>query len=553
MSELSRKKSIIAFFLTAVLIFTSAMGVSAMNLHFSDVGETHRASEEINTLRELGYIEGFSDGSFRPDHNITRGQVALIMARSLGLMNVSGHHGETGFNDIPPTSRYFEATNALKNEGIIEGFSDGSFRPDHPITRGEMANIIVEAYDLQRTSETFSFSDQGVSTRDAVQTLYDEGITEGVSETMFGTFSNLKRSDFAIFVFRAMQEDPITVESIVFNEAGDQFAITFSDLPAGAEVANLDQAGILSVLEALDLLDTVMIEFNGADITAAALEILDLSTGSDPLDGLTLTVDHVNLNDLPDAAEGDEVTLTIGGTSGVYTILPDPITVESIVFNEAGDQFAITFSDLPAGAEVANLDQAGILSVLEALDLLDTVMIEFNGADITAAALEILDLSTGSDPLDGLTLTVDHVNLNDLPDAAEGDEVTLTIGGTSGVYTILPDPITVESIVFNEAGDQFAITFSDLPAGAEVANLDQAGILSVLEALDLLDTVMIEFNGADITAAALEILDLSTGSDPLDGLTLTVDHVNLNDLPDATTGDEVRLTIGTEIGTYIIL
>ncbi|WP_232970496.1 S-layer homology domain-containing protein [Salisediminibacterium selenitireducens] len=475
------------------------------------------------------------------------------MARSLGLMNVSGHHGETGFNDIPPTSRYFEATNALKNEGIIEGFSDGSFRPDHPITRGEMANIIVEAYDLQRTSETFSFSDQGVSTRDAVQTLYDEGITEGVSETMFGTFSNLKRSDFAIFVFRAMQEDPITVESIVFNEAGDQFAITFSDLPAGAEVANLDQAGILSVLEALDLLDTVMIEFNGADITAAALEILDLSTGSDPLDGLTLTVDHVNLNDLPDAAEGDEVTLTIGGTSGVYTILPDPITVESIVFNEAGDQFAITFSDLPAGAEVANLDQAGILSVLEALDLLDTVMIEFNGADITAAALEILDLSTGSDPLDGLTLTVDHVNLNDLPDAAEGDEVTLTIGGTSGVYTILPDPITVESIVFNEAGDQFAITFSDLPAGAEVANLDQAGILSVLEALDLLDTVMIEFNGADITAAALEILDLSTGSDPLDGLTLTVDHVNLNDLPDATTGDEVRLTIGTEIGTYIIL
>ena len=440
MKDQSIGKLLVSSLLILLLSVFTVTSVLSAGHSFSDVNDQTRAKEEIEYLVNEGVINGYRDGTFRPDINISRGQVALIIARSLGLIELDGtivsDNLGSGFTDVSESSTFYPALITLQGEGIIRGYTGGQFRPDQSITRGEIAIILANAYGLERSSETLSFSDQNPTFNDAIQALYDNGITDGMTETTFGTSANLTRGDFSIFVFRVLtMPDPITVESLEFNEAGDQFDITFSGLPDGADPANLDQDEIVALLDALDLLDTVLIELNGDDVTDVVLPDLNLSTGSDPLDGLTLTVDHANLNDLDATEAGDEVTLTIGDASDTYTILPDPITVESIAFNEAGDQFDITFSGLPDGADPANLDQDEIVALLDALDLLDTVLIELNGDDVTDVVLPDLNLSTGSDPLDGLTLTVDHANLNDL-DLDPGDEVTLTIGGASDTYTI---------------------------------------------------------------------------------------------------------------------
>ena len=428
-------------------VFTTS-SILAMGHTFSDIGDDHRSKVEIEYLANEEIINGFPDGTFRPSENITRGQVALIIARSLDLIELDGtllsHNVGSGFPDVAESTLFYNAVIALQGEGIIQGYPDGTYRPNQFITRGEIANILAAAFDIEKTSHEYTFEDQHPAFNDAIQALYDQGFAFGISEKMFGTSQNLTREHFALFTYRILTSmDPITVDALAFNEAGDQFDITFSGLPAGLEasdVADLDQDDIVSLLTDLDLLDTVLIELNDEDVTSIVLPLLNLSTGADPLDGLTLTVDHANLNDLEATKAGDEVTLTIGDASDTYTILPDPITVDALAFNEAGDQFDITFSGLPAGLEasdVADLDQDDIVSLLTDLDLLDTVLIELNDEDVTSIVLPLLNLSTGADPLDGLTLTVDHANLNDLEATKAGDEVTLTIGGASDTYTIL--------------------------------------------------------------------------------------------------------------------
>ena len=281
------------WFLTGLLIVLmtalATTNVFAQGHGFSDVPNNHPAATEIAFLAEEGVVNGYPDGTFRPDAPILRGQVALIMARSLGLIELDGtiitDTVGPGFDDVAETSLFYPALVTLQGAGIVNGYPDGTFRPNENVTRGEIANILAGAYNIERTSTELTFTDQHPAFNDAVQALLDQGISNGTSETTFGTRDTLTRSHFAIFTFRAMalhDDEPGLVESIVFNEDGDQFDINFTSLPDGATVANLDQDEIVALLGALDLADTLLIELNDADVTTTVLPLLDLSTGDDP-------------------------------------------------------------------------------------------------------------------------------------------------------------------------------------------------------------------------------------------------------------------------------
>ncbi|WP_071393460.1 S8 family peptidase [Bacillus tuaregi] len=108
---------------------------------FSDVPSGHFASGYINSTTEAGVITGFLDGSFRPNLHIIRGDVAVILQRAFGLPDATSSH----FSDVADQKHYFNAINSLAEQQITQGYEDGSFKPDLNITRAQFSVFLSKA------------------------------------------------------------------------------------------------------------------------------------------------------------------------------------------------------------------------------------------------------------------------------------------------------------------------------------------------------------------------------------------------------------------------
>lgn len=171
---------------------------------FRDVlpGGTH--TEAIETMTAEGVISGFSDGSFRPRSEVTRGQMASLLQRALGFPG-----GSATFSDTAG-STHRAAISALASAGMIQGYANGTYRPDERITRGQVATMLVRAFDLPRDESPGSaFRDVvGTTHEDAVDTLAGtrpRPIASGYSDGTFRPGATTRRDQTATFLFRALR------------------------------------------------------------------------------------------------------------------------------------------------------------------------------------------------------------------------------------------------------------------------------------------------------------------------------------------------------------
>lgn len=171
-------------------------------ISFKDVKSTNIHAPAIYELAERGIVKGYPDGTFKWAKPLTRGQAAQIIANILELdtENVA----DPGFTDVKKTDEYYGAIAALKAEGIISGLPDGSFGKHSFITRGQIAKILVEAFDLKGSKET-PFKDLKGAEEfiPYIETLYANGVTTGTTANTYIPFAPVKRGQFATFVIRA--------------------------------------------------------------------------------------------------------------------------------------------------------------------------------------------------------------------------------------------------------------------------------------------------------------------------------------------------------------
>lgn len=122
---------------------------------FGDLPESYWASASINKLCGLGIVNGYPDGTFRPDSNITRAEFVSILVKAMDLE--AENNGES-FEDIPGHWAENDMITAA-SLGIISGFDNSSFRPDDPITREQLAVIAAKAAGLQTIAGDTNFAD----------------------------------------------------------------------------------------------------------------------------------------------------------------------------------------------------------------------------------------------------------------------------------------------------------------------------------------------------------------------------------------------------------
>ncbi|MET3507418.1 S-layer homology domain-containing protein [Halalkalibacter oceani] len=169
---------------------------------FPDVATNHWASDSIAYLVEKGAIEGRPDGTFDPNASITRAEAAKILAITLGLDVDSS--ASTNFSDAANHwgSAYIAAIQE-QAPGVIDGYTDGTFRPNRTITRQEMAKMIVTAYDLEADPDVnIDFTDNNSWGAEYVDVLASLGIVEGVRAGQFQPQGNVTRAQTPVFVHR---------------------------------------------------------------------------------------------------------------------------------------------------------------------------------------------------------------------------------------------------------------------------------------------------------------------------------------------------------------
>jgi alpha-tubulin suppressor-like RCC1 family protein len=171
---------------------------------FSDVPYGHRNYTHINALVGLGIINGYSDNTFRPNNTLTRAQAAIMIVRAIGL---STEGVSSNFTDVPPTHAAYKFISAAYQAGIINGYSDGTFKPNANVTRAQIAIMVQRAFNVQASETIITFTDvpEGYAPKKFIETLASQKIVNGYSDGTFKPLNNVTRAQFSTMIYNAIQ------------------------------------------------------------------------------------------------------------------------------------------------------------------------------------------------------------------------------------------------------------------------------------------------------------------------------------------------------------
>jgi len=190
-------------------IYTVASGSKT----FADLNG-HWAKVDIESLASKRIVNGVTPSSFSPNQSITRAEFAALLVRSLGL---SAPAAAASFSDVAEADWYSGAVEQAVHAGLIEGYQDGTFKPNDRITREQMAVMLFRAlkYVGQSalagdTEETIlaKYADQGAIgawAKPAVAQLLATDIIQGRSATTIDPTANASRAEALVMLKRFLQ------------------------------------------------------------------------------------------------------------------------------------------------------------------------------------------------------------------------------------------------------------------------------------------------------------------------------------------------------------
>ncbi|GLX71246.1 S-layer homology domain-containing protein [Paenibacillus glycanilyticus] len=185
----------------------SVYAVLAANRTFADT-KSHWAEKEINNLASRFILNGEGEDQFSPDQSLTRAEWVAMLTRGLGLAAGSS---ATAFKDVAAGAWYADAVSAATDAGIIQGFADGSFRPNDKITRQELAVTAANALafaqktqpaNIEQLADLKDHSQIAAWAVDAVAQTLKSGLVKGTPEGYYYPEKSATRAEAATILYR---------------------------------------------------------------------------------------------------------------------------------------------------------------------------------------------------------------------------------------------------------------------------------------------------------------------------------------------------------------
>ncbi|WP_435169434.1 S-layer homology domain-containing protein [Paenibacillus glycanilyticus] len=201
----------------SVLSTTNSLyAVAVTDASFKDIA-AHWAKDDILLLANKRIVNGVSTDLFAPNRNITRAEFAALVVKALGLA-AGSETSVPSFTDVASSAWYASYVKTAVQYGIVKGMSDGTFRPNQEITRQEMAVMLARALVLvtkrgsapiQAEAPEAAFPQDGSQIADwaksAINELVAAGIMQGKSAGKFAPLDQASRAEAAVTLKRLLQ------------------------------------------------------------------------------------------------------------------------------------------------------------------------------------------------------------------------------------------------------------------------------------------------------------------------------------------------------------
>jgi len=175
------------------------------NLVFSDV-DNHWAKASIVRAIKLGIVNGYSDGSFRPNETVTRSEFAVMISRALKLEGAVDSAELKDFATIPSWAQ--NDVSQVVAKGIIQGYADSTFRPNDPLTRAQLGVMVARAANLALDAEvSLSFADAAqipAWAQKEVAAAVKAGLIKGKEDNRFDPDGTATRAEALTFIIRLL-------------------------------------------------------------------------------------------------------------------------------------------------------------------------------------------------------------------------------------------------------------------------------------------------------------------------------------------------------------
>lgn len=173
--------------------------------YFSDM-DTHWSKEYIETLSANGIIDGFDDGTFRPDNSVTRAELVKMIVEAFQLSGKT----ENSFSDVADKSWYADYVAVAHKNSVVYGDENGNFRPEEFVTRQDAAVMIYRMvnqssqYDDVNTAVFTDFNEISDYAKTAVATLSENDFVSGNPDGSFTPLKNITRAEVSAILCRVL-------------------------------------------------------------------------------------------------------------------------------------------------------------------------------------------------------------------------------------------------------------------------------------------------------------------------------------------------------------
>jgi len=356
MRKISR---IVLVALIVQVIFGSFVASASTNSsHASSDISGHWAEATIKSWLDKGYINGYSDGSFRPNNKITRAEFVKIVN---GVFQVEKSDYTLNYSDLPQSHWAYSEIAAAVQAGYVSGTTETTVSPDKVIARQEAAVMLVKLTGLKGSAE-LNFKDAANIpqwSKNAIEAIVAGGFMKGDTAGNFRAKDGLTRAEAVVLLDNISASLETKFEAAGQYGSAEQVTVINGDVritAADVTLLNIEIKGNLIIDEAVGEGDVYLkqVKVSGSTIVNGGGE------NSVHLE------DTIIVNLIVDKATGKVRIVASGSTSVQQVAVQSPVKLEESQTSEIGFQNIELTPSLPAGSDVELIGHFETVAIMAA-------------------------------------------------------------------------------------------------------------------------------------------------------------------------------------------
>ncbi|KEF37179.1 putative S-layer protein [Schinkia azotoformans MEV2011] len=438
---------------------------------FKDVSKDAYYYKAVQDLVEKGVIDGYPDGTFKPNNAVTRAEFSALLTKILDLNTDSVNN--PNFKDVHTNAWYYNAVAALANQGLVGGYEDGTFQPNKQITRAEIAALLTRVCNLSADGQaTLPFADVPANSwyKEVVTALYQSKLVSGKTNTTFAPNDHATRAEATVFLHRADSQgllpalasasiNTVTNEAVTIGGVSYKIADNLKGIfnTANSSILKDGKISFVSSNQTITKITSLELTASGQAVGADEVEFsknVVLDGGNNTIDGnVKVAGNYVSIKNVKIAGDFEI------GKELQNDFYSENISVSEKTTINGGDNNTVVFTD--AALNTVEVNKQDVNVAAKGKTTIKEVVVTKN-ATITgddSAVISKVTVNDGVDKLD-LKVKVDNVVVDTTKEMSlygkkigtlelvKSTKITL-VKGTKVENLILPADVAAKDIIKN--------------------------------------------------------------------------------------------------------